>query len=157
MAHKTASDPSRHPEFAVNRETISSFFNPPLAKSTFYDMVSSGKVVAMKGIKGMYLLNQSLKRLGLREVSALPEKKSSRSMKEIIRLAFSLLDPAIFPTPSWVIFSEETPFRDQQQAEELAELFREDLESLKSPAERVQFLAGVLDGYHDLEIRRFKV
>ena len=38
-----------------------------MARSTFHDFVNKGKIIPMKGIRGFYLLNASLSRLGLRE------------------------------------------------------------------------------------------
>ena len=67
---------SAFPEFAVRRETISRFFDPPMARSTFHDFVNKGKIVPVKGIRGFYKLNDSLRRLGLREVPNLPQDPS---------------------------------------------------------------------------------
>ena len=61
-------EPSGYPEYAVRAEMIGSYFSPPLASSTFHDFVNKGKIVPMKGVRGFYLLNDSLRRLGLREV-----------------------------------------------------------------------------------------
>lgn len=63
MATKTP--PTGYPEFGVRWETIGSFFSPPLASSTFYDLVNKGKIVPMKGLRGFYCLNDSLRRLRL--------------------------------------------------------------------------------------------
>ena len=62
-----------YPEYAVRAEVIRRFFSPPLASSTFHDLVNKGMITPMKGIRGFYLLNDSLRRLGLREVPKLPE------------------------------------------------------------------------------------
>ncbi len=71
--------PTGYPEFAVRQEIICRFFDPPMAKSTFHDFVNKGKIIPMKGIRGFYLLNASLSRLGLREVPSLPEMAATRS------------------------------------------------------------------------------
>ena len=59
-----------------------------MAKSTFHDFVNKGKIIPMKGIRGFYLLNASLSRLGLREVPHLPERAAIRSTEDIVQLAF---------------------------------------------------------------------
>jgi hypothetical protein len=53
------------PEFAVRRVTSSRYFKPSLGNSTFYALVNKGRVVPMKGMRGYYLLNDSLRMLGL--------------------------------------------------------------------------------------------
>ena len=66
------SQPTGYPEFGVRRATISSFFSPQLASSTFHDLVKKGRIVPIKGLRGFYRLNDSLRRLGLREVPCPP-------------------------------------------------------------------------------------
>ena len=56
-------EPTGYPEFAVRAEVIGRFFSPPLASSTFHDFVNKGKIVPLKGIRGFYKLNDSLRRL----------------------------------------------------------------------------------------------
>ena len=96
-------EPTGFPEFAVRAETISRFFPPPLASSTFHDFVNKGKIVPMKGIRGFYLLNDSLRRLDLREVSELPQDVPARTAEDIIRLAFHVIVPEVFAVPSWLL------------------------------------------------------
>jgi len=96
-------EPTGYPEYAVRAEVIGRYFSPPLASSTFHDFVNKGKIVPLKGIRGFYKLNDSLRRLGLREVAELPETVSSRTAEEIIRLAFCSIDPEVFhPTSSFL-------------------------------------------------------
>jgi hypothetical protein len=71
--------PAGFPEFAVRREAISRFSDPPMPRSTFHDFVNKGRIVPLKDIRGFYLLNKSLSRLGLREVARLPEDAPARS------------------------------------------------------------------------------
>jgi hypothetical protein len=76
-------EPTGYSEYAVRAEVIGRFFFPPLASSTFHDFVKKGKIVPMKGIRGYYLLNvlnASLRRLGLREISKLPELPLRRDL-----------------------------------------------------------------------------
>lgn len=75
-------EPTGYPEFAVRAEVIGRFFSPPLASSTFHDFVKKGIIVPMKGIRGFYLLNESLRRLGLREVPSPPSEVSKGSTED---------------------------------------------------------------------------
>ena len=97
-----SSNTSEHSDFGVQREVISNYFPPPLPRSTFYDLVNKGKIVPIKGPKGFYRLNDSLRRLGLREVAQLPVQVKPTS-EEILRLAFHVIDPAVFPEPLWLL------------------------------------------------------
>ncbi len=99
----------------------------------------------MKGICGFYRLNESLKRLGLREVPCLPVEASKRSVEDILRLALNRIDPAVFPMPPWVAVQEEIDLRDINHAKHLAEMHREDIESLESFHEKAAYGAGALD------------
>ena len=74
-------EPTGYPEFGVRREAIARYFDPPLANSTFHDLVNKGKIIPMKGIRGFYLLNASLRRLGLREVPSPGKEASSINME----------------------------------------------------------------------------
>lgn len=136
--------PPGYPEFAVRRETISRYFDPPLAQSTFHDFVSKGKIVPMKGIRGFYLLNDSLRRLGLREVPSLPES-AKRSTEDILRLAFTLIDPVVFPPPSWLLEAEVLDFNDADHARLQAEKHADALNALANAEEKHAYLGGVLD------------
>ena len=126
MASPSSKSPlTGYPEFAVRRETISRYFEPPLPLSTFHDFVTKGVIIPMKGIRGFYLLNASLRRLGLREVPKLPVEMPTRSMEDIVRLAFSLINLDLFPPPSWMLAVEELEFRDVEHARMVADLHRE--------------------------------
>lgn len=152
MARNPANlSPSNHPEFAVRWETISRFFDPPMARSTFHDFVNKGKIIPMKGIRGFYLLNESLRRLGLREVAKLPVVTESRSIADIVRLAFHLLDPDLIPMPSWMMGEEDFDFRDFEHAAHQVDLHREAYGGLQSPAEKLAYIEGVLDAYTDAQ------
>jgi len=50
---------------------------------------------------GFYRLNESRCRMGLREVASLPDV-TRRSAEDLVRLAFTLIDPDLFPAPSWM-------------------------------------------------------
>lgn len=146
MASLSSKSPAtNYPEFAVRRETISRYFEPPLPRSTFHDFVNKGVIVPMKGLRGFYLLNASLRRLGLREVPSLPIDAPTRSMEDIIRLAFSLIDPDLFPSPSWMLAVEELDRRDLDHARVIADLHREEVNALDDAELKVGYLSGVLD------------
>ena len=139
------------PEFAVLYETISRYFDPPLARSTFHDLVNDGKILPMKPIRGRYLLNASLKRLGLREVASLPGGVPKRSTEEILRLAFTAIDPLTFPEPFWAGTVEALDMKDVAHAELLVEKHREFVEELETAHERLHYFTGVLDAQLMLE------
>lgn len=147
------SSQSNHPEFAVRWETISRFFDPPMARSTFHDFVNKGKIIPLKGIRGFYKLNESLHRLGLREVAKLPESTAPRSIEDIVRLAFHLLDPDLIPMPAWMTVGEEDSFdfRDFEHAKHLLDLLGQEYLGLGSPAEKLSFIEGAVNAYADAE------
>lgn len=144
MASSSKAPPTGYPEFGVCWETIGSYFKPPLASSTFYDLVNKGQIVPMKGIRGFYRLNDSLRRLGLREVPSLPDV-SRRSGKELVRLAFSLIDPDIFPAPAWLMREDPLDAQDVDHALRIAEKHRDNVEALQTPQEKIAYQAGALD------------
>jgi hypothetical protein len=67
-----------YPEIAVTRERLSAHFDPPLAKSTFYDLVNRGKIQPVSGVRGYFRLNASLQRMGLPPVKSLTPEASPR-------------------------------------------------------------------------------
>ncbi len=136
--------PTGYPEFGVRWETIGSYFKPPLASSTFYDLVNKGKIVPMKGLRGYYCLNDSLRRLGLREVPSLPDV-SRHSSVDLVRLAFTLIDPDIFPAPSWLGSDDPLDAQDVDIALRIAEKHRDNVVALPTVQEKHAFLAGTLD------------
>jgi hypothetical protein len=144
------SSPSGYPEYAVRREIISRYFDPPLARSTFHDLVNKGKIIPIKGLRGYYRLNDSLRRLGLREVPHLP-KESKRTTEDILRLAFTQIDPLIFPAPAWMLAVEELDPKDVDHAMVVAGLHRETIEALESVTDKLAYFGGVLDAQAVLE------
>ena len=121
-----------------------------MPSSTFHDFVNKGRIIPLKDLRGYYLLNESLRRLGLREVKAPPSRVSERSMEEILRLAFHLIDPLVFPLPGWILNEEEISYRDIDHAKEHAARHRDDVMALKGAEEKHAFLEGVIDGHSDL-------
>jgi hypothetical protein len=142
------------PDYGVRRETISRFFSPPLPRSTFHDLVQKGKIIPMKGIRGFYLLNESLRRLGLREVRELPVAPSQRSLEDIMRLAFTLIDQDVFQAPSWLLHVEGIDLRDADHAANLAERHREKVASFDSIQLKLAYFQGALDAVSMMEANK---
>lgn len=138
-------EPTGYPEFAVRAEVIGRFFSPPLASSTFHDFVNKGKIVPMKNIRGLYLLNDSLRRLGLREVPKLPDETPARTSEEIIRLAFHAIDPEIFYAPSWLLNVEAIDAVDLHHAELIVAQHSVHVAALEDDRLKYGYLQGVLD------------
>ena len=103
------------------------------------------QVTTKIGIRGFYLLNASLRRLGLREVPELPQPPSTPSLEDIVRLAFSLIDPDLFPEPSWMLNIEAIDAKDVDHAIRLVELHRDTVQSYEQVELKLAYLQGVLD------------
>jgi hypothetical protein len=138
-------------EFAVRSDKIISFFDPPISTSTFHDLVNKGRIIPMKGLRGYYLLNESLRRLDLREVASLPEDESIISLEDMARLAFTLIDPLLFPAPPWMLTVETLELKDVDHARRIADQHRDQVEALGSAEEKHHYFAGVLDAQVMLE------
>lgn len=138
-------EPTNYPEYAVRAEVIGRFFSPPLASSTFHDFVNKGKIVPMKGIRGFYLLNDSQRRLGLREVPKLPEETPARTPEEIIRLAFNEIDPETFEAPTWLLNVEAIEAVDLHHAKLIVALHSGHVAVLEDDRLKYGYLQGVLD------------
>ena len=146
MASKSTKEaPTGYPEFAVRREMISAYFHPPLPRSTFHDFVNKGVIIPMKSIRGFYLLNASLRRLGLREVPELPKDPTERSMEDIIRLAFSLIDPLAFPPPPWLLTVEMIDLKDADHARRIADQHQAAVDALDNVYLKIAYQGVVLD------------
>ena len=139
---KTSS--SSLPEYGVCRELINSVFDPPLARSTFHDLVNKGQIVPMKGLRGFYRLNDSLRRLGLREVPNLP-RSADRSGEDLVRLAFTLIDPDLFPSPPWLLFENAIDQTLVDHVLRIAEKHRDPITSLDSVVAKIAYFSGVLE------------
>lgn len=151
MASSSPANPSGFPEYAVRRETISGYFSPPLPRSTFHDLVNKGKIIPIKGLRGFYKLNDSLKRLGLREVASPPVEVRKRTMEDILRLAFSLIDPLLFPIPPWVLSVQALDATDADHAVLQAKVHKERVDGLGSAEEKQNYLNGILVAQEQLE------
>jgi hypothetical protein len=137
--------PPEYKEFAVRREGFNRFFDKPLPTSTFHDKVNEGFIVPLKGVKGFYKLNDSLARLGLRPVMKLPDPLPTRTIEDIVRLAFSAIDPDVFPAPTWLLDAEAIDGVDASHAGLLVEKHAAHVAKLDSDREKQAYLQGVLD------------
>jgi hypothetical protein len=122
-----------------------------MPSSTFHDRVNEGIIVPIKGMRGFYKLNDSLRRLGLREVPELPQKITPRTTEEIIRFVFHTIDPEVFPPPSWAMAEEAVDGRDADHATLLIERYVHQITALATPGEKHAFLQGILDIDHLVE------
>lgn len=141
-------EPANFPEYAVRRETICGYFHPPLPRSTFHDLVNQGKITPFKHLRGFYKLNDSLRRLGLKEVAELPKEAPTRSTEDIIRFAFSVIDPEVFTDPSWLLDEEMIDERDADHAMHIIEKHRAEVEQIADYQLKLAYLQGVLDAAH---------
>ena len=145
MGKSAKGESTGYPEFAVRADVIGRFFSPPLASSTFHDFVNKGKIAPMKGIRGFYLLNDSLRRLGLREVRDLPKPPPKPSLDDIARLAFTMIDRNLFPEPSWLLDVEAIDAKDIDHATLFADQHRDKIQSLEQVELKLAYFQGVLD------------
>jgi len=113
--------------------------------------VGKGKILQVKGIRGFYRLNESLSRMGMREVPSLPKEISTRTIEEILKLAFTMIDPEAFPAPSWLLTVEAMDLKDADHARLLADQHREPVDALASVAEKHAYFGGVLDAQAMME------
>jgi hypothetical protein len=139
------------PEFPVKREVICSMFTPPLPKSTFYDRAKEGKIIPMPELPGYYLVNASLHRLGLPLVRQLPDPPEQRSIEDLVRLAFSLIDRNLFPSPSWLLHVEAIDAKDTDHALLLAARYRDAVQAFAHVELKLAYFQGVLDGASVIE------
>lgn len=133
------------PEFIVSREFFDRYFEQPLPQSTFHDLVNRGCIVPWGEMRGKFLLNASLSRMKLPVVNELPAEKSTQSLEDITRLAFTFLDPVLFPAPSWLLGEQVIDTVVCNHASCIAERHRTELEMYLSPQEKLSYFAGVLD------------
>ena len=138
-------EPTGYPEFGVRKEVICNFFSPPMPSSTFHDRVNEGIIVPIKCMRGFYKLNDSLRRLGLREVPKLPFEVPARTPEEIIRLAFTGIDPEVFDPPSWQLEVEAIDAADVHHAQSIIALHGAHVAQLPDDRSKRGYLQGVLD------------
>jgi hypothetical protein len=145
MRKSSGNSDANFPEYGVRREIICGYFHPPMPRSTFHDLVNQGKITPFKYRRGFYKLNDSLRRLGLKEVAELPKETPTRSTEGLIRFAFSVIDPEVFPDPSWLLDVEVIDERDADHAIHIIEKHRVDVEQIADFQLKHAYFKGVLD------------
>ena len=133
------------PEFIVSREFFDQFFEKPLPQSSFHDCVNKGRIIPWPGMRGRFLVNESLRRMGLPKISEIPKEKKVRSLEDLTRFAFTLIDVLLFPAPSWLLAEETINLVDGDHACRVADQHRDSVEALSSPDLKLAYFSGVLD------------
>lgn len=133
------------PEFIVCREVFDSYFDRPLPNSSFHDLVHRGQVIPWPHMRGRYYLNASLLRLSLPTVSEMPKASERRSLEEIARLAFTLIDRNLFPEPAWLLREEAIDAKDADHVILLANRYRDKVESFEHVELKLAYFQGVID------------
>lgn len=133
-------------EFAVNRQALSAFFTPPIARSTFYYLVKRGRIIPLNEPRGYFRLNASLKRLGMPTVDRLPSAKGghveSRPV-QIVILVLSMLLGSEFPRISSADLDSIT-MGEVAEIKRLFAAYEVELDTLKIFQERAPFAEGVI-------------
>lgn len=132
-------------EFPVKRQKFCEMFSPPLARSTFYDWVRAGKITPMKQCSGYFLLNASRVRLGLPPLKEIPGGVGERSLEDITRLAFTLIDPRTFPAPPWMLTVSAISVKDLDHALRIADQNREEISVMEHAEFKLAHFARRLD------------
>jgi hypothetical protein len=145
---------SDYPEFIVSREHFNRYFEKPLPTSTFHDLVTKGIIISFTDMRGHYQLNASLRRLGLPEVRELPKEVAGRSLEDVVRLAFTLIDRDLFPEPSWLLFAEAIDLNDVEHARRIADHHRGKVTSHDHVNLKLAYFQGVLDATAKMEAER---
>jgi len=137
-------------DFGVRREVIQNFFEPPIGKSTFFDLVNRGKVAEIKELRGFYRLNESLRRLGLSQVEEIPRSAAGGLDKRVLAdFALDLCMPDELPVPSEIL-SQALSADDVLEVIRLQGVYSQGLSALHSREERIAFAQGVKDAAYTL-------
>lgn len=132
-------------EFAVRREVLADYFEPPIGRSTFYDLVNRGRIIPLKGLQGYYCLNESLVRMGMKPVRN--PKKDAVTVEDLVRVALNMMEPDLFLLPGR--FAQELPSISMSEGRHvlmLIERHRPELEALEHDRLKVAYGDGLLKG-----------
>ena len=132
-------------EFVVTREFFDQFFEKPMPTSSFHDLVQKGRILPWNGMRGRYLLNGSLKRLGLPALTELPSELPKRSLEDITRFGFTLIDHNLFPPPPWVLTRDIMDIGEADLSRRLSDQYRDRVEAFDSNELKLAYFGGVLD------------
>lgn len=133
------------PEFIVAREFFDQFFERPLPQSSFQDLVKKGRIIPWTHMRGRFLANESLRRLGLPKITQMPEDVQQRSLEDLIRFGFTLIDDTLFGPPSWLLSAEKIDLKEGDHARRIADHYRGNVNSLDGPELKLAYFGGVLD------------
>jgi len=138
-------------EFAVRREVLDRLFDPPIGKSTFFDLVERGKIAKVRGLRGYYRLNESLRRLGMPEVEKLPGNggdDSALNERVLADFALSLCIPEL-PEPSELLTHALTG-AEVLTVLRLQRSYSFALKGIKALPDRLAFAQGARDAAYKL-------
>lgn len=152
-----SNEPTGYPEFGVRKEAICNFFSPPMPTSTFHDRVNKGIIIPIKAMRGFYKLNDSLRRLGLREVPELPGASVERTSEDMLRLAFYLIDPGLFPAPGWFLGDVVLRSAEIHHLELILEKHAAAVEQYDEDRLKIAYFQGVLDAESLMQAERTAV
>ena len=138
-------------EFAVRREVLERLFDPPIGRSTFFDLVERGKIAKVKGLRGYYRLNESLRRMGMPEVERPPgNARDESSLNDRILADFALsLCISELPEPSELLIHALSG-EEVLKVLRLQRSYSFALRTIKLLPERLAFAQGVRDAAYTL-------
>jgi hypothetical protein len=79
---------------------------------------------------------------------------ASRSTEDIFRLAFSAIDPDVFPAPSWLLIVKAIDGKDADHAERIIAQHVDAVMTLGSDREKQHYLQSALDAATAIEADR---
>jgi len=138
-------------EFAVRREVLERLFDPPIGRSTFFDLVERGKIAKVRGLRGYYRLNESLRRLGMPEVEKLPGNgldDGPLNDRVLADFALTLCVPEL-PEPSELL-THALSGEDVLTVLRLQRSYSFALKGIKTLPDRLAFAQGVRDAAYGL-------
>ena len=138
-------------EFAVRREVLERLFDPPIGRSTFFDLVDRGKIAKIRGLRGYYRLNESLRRLGMPEVEKLPGNGGDDGPlndRVLADFALSLCIPEL-PEPSELL-AHALSGEEVLKILRLQRTYSFALKKIKALPERLAFAQGARDAAYKL-------
>ena len=71
--------------------------------------------------------------------------RTKRSIEDIVRLAFTMIDSEVFPAPSWMLFEKNIDPRDTDHARRMADQYRKAVEAQDNTTLKLAYFQGVLD------------
>ena len=84
-------------------------------------------------------------------VTEFPEADRKRSLEDIARFAFTLIDPVLFPAPPWLLATEVIDAATADHARRMADQYREKVEAIRTTEEKLAYFGGALDAQCKIE------